>query len=374
MMCPDPNRIPYPVFSEFENSFSLTQMSEAQNAERLANKLPSACIYTFLNSRNKVNNAVFTPDSSILAAGLADSTIKVWSLTYSKIKQLKQVEELQKIDKFAYEFHEKILTEKNATFNYVLSGHSGPVFGLSLGAFNNTLLSSGIDSEIRLWNLTTRSCMCVFKSHSSTVWDIDFCPKANYFVSAGRDQSALLWNVQRSGPLRVFVGHYSDVYCCLFHPNSNYLATGSVDRTVRIWDTLSGSCVRLFTGFKAEIRSLCFSPDGRFLIVGDQGGSVYLHDISDGQRLCAFSPHNGAVTSIRISRDFEVMATGGLDSCVKIYNLRNSMLSYIDSQVKESIDRVQTPTATYFTKKTPIYSLNFNLKNVLTCCGEFRPK
>lgn len=81
-----------------------------------------------------------------------------------------------------------------------------------------------------------------------------------------------------------------------------------------------------------------------------------------------------AVTSIAISQDFEIMASGGVDSAVKLWRMKNSALKYLDSHSKEFIQYCQTPATTYYTKRTPVYTMNFNYHNVLTCCGEYRPK
>lgn len=119
LVCPDPQRVPYPEFTEFELGSLQSQFYERSQMEKLNTKLPLAAIYTVLNSKNKfwrdfnrINNACFSEDSSILAVALADSTIKLWSLTFQRLKVLKSLDEIQRVDKSSGDFYERCLTER----------------------------------------------------------------------------------------------------------------------------------------------------------------------------------------------------------------------------------------------------------------------
>uniref|UniRef100_A0A6G3MG79 Transcription initiation factor TFIID subunit 5 (Trinotate prediction) n=1 Tax=Henneguya salminicola TaxID=69463 RepID=A0A6G3MG79_HENSL len=271
MVCPESSRIPYYDMylcqknkprTEFESTFMQNKWADNASRQNLSASLPSACVYTILNSRNKfllpskrirTNNTVFTDDSSLLAAGMSNSAIKIWSLTFQKLKMYKPIEELQKNDKSSFDIYDKVLNERNCPDNCTFEGHSGSVYGLCFNPYNTLLLSGASDGHIRLWQMYTHSCLSLYKGHVSVVWDVQFCPRGYYFSSCGNDQTVRLWSVENDSPLRLLVGHYSDVYCSKFHPNSNYLATGSIDRTVRIWDLVSGMSVRLFSGFKVNL-------------------------------------------------------------------------------------------------------------------------
>ena len=51
-------------------------------------------------------------DSLLIACGFDDSSIKVWSLTPSKLRTLKSAGELSKIDKEADDVLERIMSDK----------------------------------------------------------------------------------------------------------------------------------------------------------------------------------------------------------------------------------------------------------------------
>lgn len=102
-----------------------------------------------------------TDDSSLIAGGFADSTVRVWSVTPKKLRKVKCAagtainrdwnmsrfrltfsreiqmsssllpEDLSLIDKESDDVLERIMDEKTASESKILHGHSGPVYGIS---------------------------------------------------------------------------------------------------------------------------------------------------------------------------------------------------------------------------------------------------
>lgn len=102
-----------------------------------------------------------TDDSSLIAGGFADSTVRVWSVTPKKLRKVKSAagttissdwnmpgyhlifnkeiqmfscllpEDLNLIDKESDDVLERIMDEKTASESKILHGHSGPVYGIS---------------------------------------------------------------------------------------------------------------------------------------------------------------------------------------------------------------------------------------------------
>ncbi|XP_067297096.1 transcription initiation factor TFIID subunit 5 isoform X2 [Pseudorasbora parva] len=248
---PQQNRIPLPELKDSDKLDKIMYMKESTKRIRLGpDNLPSICFYTFLNAYQGLTAVDFTDDSSLLAGGFADSTVRVWSVTPKKLRKVKSAADLNVIDKESDDVLERIMDEKTASESKILHGHSGPVYGVSFSPDRNYLLSSSEDSTVRLWSLQTFTCLVGYKGHNYPVWDTQFSPFGYYFVSGGHDRVARLWATDHYQPLRIFAGHLADVTCTRFHPNSNYVVTGSSDRTIRLWDVLNGNCVRIFTGHK----------------------------------------------------------------------------------------------------------------------------
>jgi len=372
---PKPDRIPYPKPKDQEKRMNLAMYKDISKRLHVGpEKKPSICFYTVLHCNDNVNCSDICEDSSLLATGYEDSTIRIWSLTPKKLRTLKTVNELSKIDKESDDVLERIMNEKSATENRTLCGHSGPVYGLSFNRDKSFLLSSSEDSTIRLWSMHTFTNVVSLKGHLYPVWDVQFSPRGYYFASGSYDRTARLWATDNPQPLRIFAGHLSDVNVVDFHPNGNYLATGSSDRTVRIWDLQSGNSVRLFTGHKAGIQAIKFSPDGRHLVSSGLDKRILLWDIAEAAPLADLTGHTGTVNSLAFSREGHVLASGGMDNCVKLWDIKGAC--HIDDDMETNPSATSSTTssfeiASYVTKSTPVQYLHFTRRNLLLASGAF---
>uniref|UniRef100_A0A3Q3EZT7 Transcription initiation factor TFIID subunit 5 n=1 Tax=Labrus bergylta TaxID=56723 RepID=A0A3Q3EZT7_9LABR len=378
---PSQTRIPLPELKDSDKLDKIMYMKEATKRIRLApDNLPSICFYSFLNAYQGLTAVDFTDDSSLIAGGFADSTVRVWSVTPKKLRKVKSAADLNLIDKESDDVLERIMDEKTASESKILYGHSGPVYGISFSPDRNYLLSSSEDGTIRLWSLQTFTCLVGYKGHNYPVWDTQFSPHGYYFISGGHDRVARLWATDHYQPLRMFSGHLADITCTRFHPNSNYVATGSSDRTIRLWDVLSGNCVRIFTGHKGPIHALAFSPNGKYLASGATDGRVLLWDIGHGLMIGELKGHTDTIYSLKFSRDGEILASGSMDYTVRLWN---AMKAYDDLETDDFTattghvhlqdNSQELLLGTYMTKSTPVIHLHFTRRNLLLAAGAYNP-
>ncbi|XP_020823411.1 transcription initiation factor TFIID subunit 5 [Phascolarctos cinereus] len=379
---PPQNRIPLPELKDSDKLDKIMNMKETTKRVRLGpDCLPSICFYTFLNAYQGLTAVDVTDDSSLIAGGFADSTVRVWSVTPKKLRSVKTATDLSLIDKESDDVLERIMDEKTASELKILYGHSGPVYGASFSPDRNYLLSSSEDGTVRLWSLQTFTCLVGYKGHNYPVWDTQFSPYGYYFVSGGHDRVARLWATDHYQPLRIFAGHLADVNCTRFHPNSNYVATGSADRTVRLWDVLNGNCVRIFTGHKGPIHSLAFSPNGRFLATGATDGRVLLWDIGHGLMVGELKGHTDTVCSLKFSRDGEILASGSMDNTVRLWDAIKAFEDLETDDFTTATGHINLPEnsqdlllGTYMTKSTPVVHLHFTRRNLVLAAGAYSPQ
>lgn len=88
---PPQNRIPLPELKDSDKLDKIMNMKETTKRVRLGpDCLPSICFYTFLNAYQGLTAVDVTDDSSLIAGGFADSTVRVWSVTPKKLRSVKQ--------------------------------------------------------------------------------------------------------------------------------------------------------------------------------------------------------------------------------------------------------------------------------------------
>ncbi|MGH0132942.1 UNVERIFIED_CONTAM: hypothetical protein FKN15_051160 [Acipenser sinensis] len=378
---PQQSRIPLPELKDSDKLDKIMNMKEATKRVRLGpESLPSICFYTFLNAYQGLTAVDFTDDSSLVAGGFADSTVRVWSVTPKKLRGVKTAGDLSLIDKDSDDVLERIMDEKTASESKNLYGHSGPVYGISFSPDRNYLLSCSEDATVRLWSLQTFTCLVGYKGHNYPVWDTQFSPYGYYFISGGHDRVARLWATDHYQPLRIFSGHLADITCTRFHPNSNYVATGSADRTIRLWDVLNGNCVRIFTGHKGPIHSLAFSPNGKFLASGATDGRVLLWDIGHGLMIGELKGHTDTVYALKFSRDGEILASGSMDNTVRLWDAIKAFDDIETDDFTAATGHITLPEnsqelllGSYMTKSTPVIHLHFTRRNLLLGAGAYNP-
>lgn len=379
----DPNappsaRLPFPDLRDVDKAERARALRESSKRQQLGpDCLPSICFYSVMNASTTVTAVELCDDSSLLAAGMSNSNLKVWTLVPQKLKSLKSSDILSDIDRDADDVLHRMMDDNSGESSKTLLGHSGPIYALSFSPDRTTLLSCSEDGSIRLWSLQTWTCIVCYKGHMYSVWQVKFCPQGYYFASSGHDKTVRLWTTEQSQPLRIFVGHFSDVDCISFHPNSNYIASGSSDRSIRLWDCVTGNCVRLMTGHKASVSAVCFSPDGRFLASGGLDNRVLVWDIAHGHLLGDFSTHTEMITMLAFSRDANVLASASTDCSIAIWDFKKfaSEVNLEEVNVTHNPD-VRTDAqnlqiSVFKTKNCPVLNIHFTRRNLLLAVGPF---
>lgn len=156
-------------------------------------------------------SAEISDDSSLISIGFADSIVKVWSLTPSKLREMKTADQLKDIDRDADDVLVRMMDDRSAETCRTFLGHNGPIYRCAFSPDRSMLLSCSEDTTIRLWSLHTMSCVVVYKGHQYPVWDVRFSPHGHYFATCSHDKTARLWSTDSHQPLRIFLGHFSDV-------------------------------------------------------------------------------------------------------------------------------------------------------------------
>lgn len=273
---------------------------------------------THVNGWHSINCLDFSGDWLLVAAGMSESYIRVWSLEGKALPSALPPGP----------------TAQPPSASRRLIGHSGPVYAVSFSPAVMTsnplspstnpkhLLSSSADKTVRLWSLETWTCLVVYSGHDSPVWDVTWGPFGHYFLTGAGDRTARLWRTDQIQYLRIFVGHDQDVDTVCFHPNSAYIFTGSCDKIVRMWAVSNGYPVRMFTGHASNITALACSPSGKILASADDAGTIILWDLAPGKLIKRMRGHGkGGIWSVSWSAESTVLISGGADGTVRVWDV-----------------------------------------------------
>ena len=263
----------------------------------------------------------FSQDNLLVAAGMEESYIRVWSLDGNPLESIIP----------------RRPNDPPPSSSRRLVGHSAAVYAVSFSpciergknvdsstpaTTPRYLVSASGDKSVRLWSVDAWACLVVYKGHDHPVWDVTWGPFGHYFLTGSHDKTARLWSTDHIAGLRIFAGHDQDVDTVCFHPNSAYAFTGSCDKTVRMWSINTGNPVRLFTGHTGNLTAIACSHDGRTLASADDAGAIILWDLQSGRRVKRMRGHaKGGIWSLSWCVESTVLVSGGMDGTVRVWDV-----------------------------------------------------
>ena len=160
------------------------------------------------------------PGSSLVAAGAADGSIRLWNL-------------------------------EDGTSDVMLKGHKSEVTALRFNASGSLLVSGGKDTNVVVWDVVAETGLCRLRGHKDQVTDAAFVENP-------------------SNPGRTPVASASA---------GARLVTCGKDATVRVWDLDTQHCAQTLAHFGAECWSLDVDPKGARLVVGTADERLHVFSV-----------------------------------------------------------------------------------------------
>jgi transcription initiation factor TFIID subunit 5 len=388
--------IPFPAVTARDVHMEVTKIRENRDRLKMEGRTGgigpgiSVCMYTFHNSNDSINCMDVSGDLNLIATGMYESYIRVFTLDGSPLGS-------------------SATGQPQASQRLI--GHSGPVYSVAFapstakydetspGAPVKWLLSGSGDGSIILWSLETFQPMVKYKGHIGAVWSVSWSPFGHYFVSGGLDKLGRVWMTDKMHPVRLLAGHDKDIEVTAYHPNAAYVFTASCDKTVRMWAIQTGNPVRMFTSHTSPITALSCSNDGKVLASADDTGSIILWDLSTGRRMKQMRGHGkGGVWSLSWSAESNVLVSGGADNTVRVWDVYGppkeaagnkpgepgkagegavpTILQGAGGAKKGRKDAVVTADqiSAFPTKSTPVYYVKMTGMNLALAAGAFLPE
>ncbi len=250
-------------------------------------------------------------------------------------------------------------------FDLTFTDHSAEIAGLAFSADDQYLVSSDIDGEIRVWDLSqSRPAGTIFADdtiqHTDEVWGLAFNPDTSVLASGSVDETIILWDVSTRQPLGPpLSGHTAGISNLAFSPDGQQLASASDDWSVRLWSVdQSSSGESLFlSGHENIVFDVAFSPMGRYVASASGDSSLNLWDAVSGEQLgLPFNGHTQSAQSVTFSPDGQWLASGDFNGDIILWNVatRQPIGAPLTAHTSEIIDLAFSPDG------QTLYSLSFD--------------
>jgi WD40 repeat protein len=106
-----------------------------------------------------------------------------------------------------------------------------------------------------------------------------------------------------------------------FSPDGQ-VASGSADFSIQTFDPITGSSGKPCLGHEEAIKSVVFSPDGKRLASGSLDSTVRVWDVETGKQLgLPLQGHTGGVCSVAFSPDGKWIVSGSSDCTIRIWDV-----------------------------------------------------
>ncbi|KAK4369148.1 hypothetical protein RND71_012940 [Anisodus tanguticus] len=120
-----------------------------------------------------------------------------------------------------------------------------------------------------------------FQGHVDDVLDLSWS-KSQHLLSSSMDKTVRLWHLSSNSCLKVF-SHSDYVTCIQFNPvDDRYFISGSLDAKVRIWSIPERQVVD-WNDLHEMVTAACYTPDGQGAFVGTYKGNCRLYNTSDNK-------------------------------------------------------------------------------------------
>ena len=151
-----------------------------------------------------------------------------------------------------------------------------------------TVVSTGLDGTVTLWDAETAAPRATLRGHSASVGQPVFSPDGATLYTASGDGTVIAWDVKGNRRLgRPFRFTHDRAYDPAFdrHPgrfsaDGRLIAVGLKKKGIQLWDAVDltpAGRPLLETG--GEVKGLAFSPDGRTLAAVTSIGMATLWDL-----------------------------------------------------------------------------------------------
>jgi len=212
-----------------------------------------------------------------------------------------------------------------ASLQMIFDKHEHVVTSVRFTPNDSLLVTSSVDSSIKIWRRTTGEVIKEIKQPAGIAY-MDLSADGNYLVTGGYDSTVRLWNINDGALIKEFKGHSGTVWSVAISADGKKIASGGNDAIVNIWDAETGNLLHKLKGHERIVWSVKFSPDGNTVASSSFDFTIKLWNVVDGKLTWDNHDHRETVVDIAFSHDGRLLASTSDDKTIKIWNMTDQRL------------------------------------------------
>lgn len=187
-----------------------------------------------------VTTVVFSPGSTLLAAGSADGTVALWPPRTGRPVR-------------------------------VLADDGKAIRDLAFDPAGKLLATASSDGGVRVWRVADGSRFFLFLGHALAVTSVAFSPDGTYLASTSDDGTARIWitgNIGAGRAAAVLAGSRGPVTTAAFAEGGHSLVTGADDGTARLWEPRVEQQLVPVAWYRRSVDAVRVTPRGVVALTG----------------------------------------------------------------------------------------------------------
>jgi WD40 repeat protein len=280
--------------------------------------------------QNLVLNVAFAPNGESLATGSSDNSARVWDVPVST--PVKEFMHAAGVSAVAVSADGKLIAGacKDGSIKLWnaadgkpagnLVGHPGGATGVAFSANGQILATCGADQTVRFWNPANGQQLGVVGAHASGVTGVAINPNNTAAYSVGEDGSLKWWQLPPVAP-RQLPAHTDAVTAFFLSADGNSVLTGGADKIVKLSNSANGQLVKDFAGAGAPLNAVATGGNPPTVAGGGADGKLYLWNAADAKIIAQPLAHVGGVTGVAYHPAQPLLTTVGADGVMKTWSL-----------------------------------------------------
>jgi hypothetical protein len=189
---------------------------------------------------------------------------------------------------------------KNNCVKHVIEGNSEAIYSLQFD--NEKIVSCCRDSNITIWDMSSRRVRHVLKGHSGSVLCLQY--NDHYLVSGASDSHIIIWDMAMKIPMYKLVGHSESVLNVKF--NQEVIVSCSKDKTIKIWEWKTLKLIKTLHGHRAAINSIALTS--KYIVSGSGDRTIKVWDLASGELIRTLYGHRRGIAAVDVFNN--IIATG----------------------------------------------------------------
>ena len=231
-----------------------------------------------------------------------------------------------------------------------LSGHTNCVLSLGITTNEKILVSSGMDKNIRIWDVTTKTGLFTFTGHTDTIFGLIVLGN-DTILSCSADETVKLWKITDKVLISSHNLQEKILQSCCISSDNKMIAVATRSNVIKVLNYPEITEAFVLKGHTNWIRILSFTFDNKYLLTGSDDFSLRIWSIKNKTQIIVLNTTKNIFSFAFVVNKYLAVTSGNSIKVWKLGNIR-----------KEKIfeDRIESILGLTFADETNQEMIKFN--------------